>query len=125
MTVKKVNLASNYKLHRENVTVVDSGDITDIDLGIDCYSFEKLLIQVIPSGTANPTIEMSYWSPAAAKFISENPAVSQVGLGSNVAYEFTADVHSRIAYVKVITLAAGACDIYVAGYKHTSMDDQM
>lgn len=77
--------------------------------------YGKALIQVVPAGTANPTINVHYWSEGADRFVKTNdvPDIANYGMGEP--FEFTIDCHGRLMYIEVTDTVAGGVDIYVSG----------
>jgi hypothetical protein len=110
--------APEYKAHRTAVAAVDSSNPTTDSVGIQCREFQRLHVQVIPSTLCNPSVEVIFWSEAKSAFISAHTALAFAGKGAGVAYEFTVDVEGRLPFVKFTTLAAGTCNVHVAGWRH-------
>lgn len=113
--------APDYALHRSGVTAVDGASITDRRRGINMAGNAQAHIQVVPSGTANPSVEVLWWSEAAGKFIPEHTALAKAGPGSNKSYEFTVDAKGRIMFVAMKTLTAGSVEIAVSGFNAERM----
>lgn len=108
--------APEYKAHRLAIDAVDSPNPTDSIYGIQCREFDRLHVQVHPSGGANPSVEVVFWSDALQTFISAHTSLTFAGKGADTPYEFSVDVEGRIAFVRVAAIVAGACDVYVAGW---------
>lgn len=111
---QSVDLSPNYVAHRLAVAAVDTNFTTE-SMGINMSGREKALIQVLPSGGANPNVTVYFWSAAAAKFIPA-PADAITGAGADKPYEFVVDAFGRIMLVAVTTIAAGQCDVYVSSF---------
>lgn len=75
--------------------------------GINCGSYNKILVNVIPAGGANPTITMLVWSDKAGAFIQTIPAATFAAPGADTPYSFEFTAEGRIVYPAVTTLAAG------------------
>ena len=82
--------------------------------GINCGNYNKILVNVIPSGGANPTITALVWSDKANAFIQMVPAATFAGPGANTPFSFVFEAQGRIVYLAVTTLAAGAVAIEAA-----------
>ena len=108
--------APDYAIHRKDVAAVDTLPETEELHGMNMQGFEVAHIQVIPSGGADPDVEVLYWSPQAGEFIVVDPADTRTGAGVDTPYEFTVQVRGRLIFVAVTTLAAGQVDrILVSG----------
>lgn len=108
--------APEYARHRRQVTAVDAAAVTDRKRGINMAHHSQAHIQIIPTGGANPDVEVLWWSEEASAFISENPALAKSGAGADTPYEFTVDCRGRIMFVAVTTLAGGSVEIMVSGF---------
>lgn len=95
----------------------DAASITNVAQGVNCGGFTKVHFQVIPSGGANPDVEVLAWSAGAGKFVSQLPTVTKTGPGANTSYEFTVDAIGRVLFVRVTggIAASGVVDIYASG----------
>lgn len=111
--------APRYARHRSGVTGADAAIITDRKVGINMTEYTHAHIQVIPTGGANPTVEVLWWSEAANRFIEEHTNISKAGGGVNAPYEFTVDCRGRIMFVRFDLLTGGTCEVMVSGF-HTS-----
>lgn len=109
-------LAPNYALHRDAVTAADTLPETERSHGINMASHSHAHIQVVPSGGANPSVGVQWWSEVAGAFAQEQVPIVKAGVGADVPYEFTIESRGRIMFVPVTTIAAGAVSVYVAGY---------
>jgi hypothetical protein len=107
--------APEYAKHRENVTTVDTLPITNPDRGMNMLGFITANIQVIPSGGANPTVQVLWWSEEAQRFVQEHTPISRAGVGADTPFEFSVNAANRRLFVAVTTLAAGAVKIMVSG----------
>jgi hypothetical protein len=114
MVAQYIKRAPNYTQHRKGITTPDAV-LTNVDLGVNTEHFDKAHIQVVPSGGANPTVKVYWWSDAASKFIQEHTEISKAGVGVNTPFEFTVDCLGRKMLVAVTVIAAGTTDVYVAG----------
>jgi hypothetical protein len=110
---KSIKRSPNYALYRDGVDATDS-DFTDVDLGINTSYFKTALVQVVPSGGADPTVEVMWWSEEAESFVKEHVALTKAGIGANTPFEFSVSCYSRIMFVAV-TITAGSVKILVAG----------
>ncbi len=112
--------APDYAKHRENVTAAEA--VANFKKGdaINMANYQNAHIQVLPTPAsgADPTVTVYWWSEAMAKFVQENPALTKVGVGANVPFEFTVPCGGRRMLVLVTTLAAGTVDaIMVSGFE--------
>ena len=104
-----------YSTHREAVTAVDASPSTKQAEGINYQGYDYALFQVIPTGGANPSIELMEWSDEANSFISANPKFELTGLGIDTPYSFTSLALGRILWVRVSALLAGSVNIVYSG----------
>lgn len=118
-TTQSLSHAPEYVTHREGVTAPDAAPslLTDQKQGINSAAYLSALVQVIPTGGANPSVQILTWSDAAGKFIVQNPDLVRTGAGADVPYEFQFECRSRRFFVRVTAIAAGSCDVYVAGHE--------
>lgn len=107
--------APESKFYRR-VIAADVLPVADQKQGLNCSNYETVHFQVIPSGGANPVVQLLFWSEAAAKFIPYETAVTIAAKGADVAYTFSYAVQGRIVLLAVTTLSAGAVDIYTSGF---------
>lgn len=106
--------APHYALHR-SATAADPATVTEEKLGMNMASNDRAHVQVVPSGGANPSVEVQFWSAGAGAFISEHTPITFTGKGANVPFEFTVECRERIMLVKLTVLATGKAMVYVAG----------
>lgn len=107
-----------YKQHRKAVATADGASVLEESKhAFNAKGFERLCVQVLPAGGANPSVEVMFWSDAAGKFISAHTALTFAGKGANTAYEITVDVYGRKTLVSVTAIAAGTVDVHVAGFR--------
>lgn len=118
-----IQLAPSYVKHREGVAALDAAAPTEKKQGINAARYKKAHVQVVPSGGANPTVEVLFWSDVAGKFIKGHTALTRAGIGADTPFEFTFDVEGRIFFVMVTALAAGAVTVAVAGSDKESVAD--
>lgn len=111
--------APRYARHRTGVTAADAAIIEDRKVGINMTEYTHAHIQVIPSGGANPTVEVLWWSEVAERFIEDHTLVSKGAKGVNVPFEFTVESLGRIMFVRFDVIAAGTCEVMVSGF-HSS-----
>lgn len=112
VSVAAIQEAPSYSLHRR-VTAVDSTAITDSTRGLPAHGYQSVHVQVIPNG-GDPSVEVLFWSEAAGKFISEHVPITKAGKGVDVPYEFTVEARGRRIFIKVGTMAAGTCEVWLA-----------
>lgn len=105
-----------YQAFRLDVDAVDVSPVTNKRFGLACSGYDIAMFQIIPSGGADPTIEILSWCEAAGRFISVNPVATSVGLGADEPFEVTVSPYGRVLYVSVTALAAGSVDIYSSAY---------
>lgn len=104
-----------YEQHRTVVSAVDSAAPTNKNEGVNFAGFDTALIQVVPTGTADPSVEVMIWSEAAQSFISSAPKLEFSGLGADKAYEISVPAHGRILWVGVTALTIGSLTLHVSG----------
>lgn len=114
-TKNSPKISPNYVLNRV-VTQVDSFPVINKFAGVNMDSYRYANVQVIPSGGANPNVEILWWSGAAGRYIQENTPITENGVGVNTPFEFTVECFGRNMLVAVTTLAAGEVEIYVSGF---------
>lgn len=107
--------APTYALHREAIEAPDSTLPDDVH-ALNLAGYELAHVQVIPSGGADPSIEVMFWSDGAGTFISAAPKLATAGQGVDTPYEVTVSVAGRRMFVAITDIAAGSCDIHVAGF---------
>lgn len=109
-------LAPDYALHRSEVAAADTLPEAIRAHGINMASYSHAHIQVVPSGGANPSVGVQWWSEAAGEFVQEQAPIAKAGVGVDTPYEFTVECRGRIMLVPITAIAAGAVDVHVAGY---------
>jgi hypothetical protein len=112
-------LAPEYALHRKDVAAVQNPAALAAvpkTSGMNFRDRDVALVQVVPSGGANPTVQVMYWSEAAGQFVNEHTPIVKTGVGANTPYEFEVAARGRILYVGVTAIAAGVVDVHMAGY---------
>ena len=114
--------APEYGLHREGISALDASNETNKKAGVNFAGQDQAFFQVIPSGGANPTVEVLVWSEAAGEFIQANAPATFTGLGADRAYEFTVSALGRILWVKVTGGTTGNVDIYASGRTTSSIN---
>lgn len=113
---RSLKIAPQYAPHRRGVAAVDTPPETEKSHGINGGHYRTAHVQVIPTGGANPTVEVYWWSETAGEFVQEHTPLQFAGVGADTGFEFTIECRGRIFVVLVTTLAAGSVDIDVAGY---------
>lgn len=108
--------APRYARHRSEVTAADGAAIANRMLGCNTENYTHTHIQVVPSGGANPTAEVLWWSEEAGQFVSEHTAISKAGTGADTPFEFTVASQGRILFVKLTSISAGSVEVMVAGF---------
>lgn len=111
-----IPMAPNYAKYREAVAAADTLANVPESAGLNAQGIDTVHIQVLPSGGANPTVAVVFWSAALGRFIQEQTPISKAGVGANTGYEFSVAPKGRRTAVIVTTIAGGQCDIYVAGF---------
>lgn len=114
--------APDYALHRVVKEAVEVGPFNIEAHGVNMANDAEALIQVIPTGGSNPTIDVLFWSPGAnggnGGFINEHAAIQFAGVGVNVPYEARVQCRGRKMLVAV-TAGVGVghtARVYVAGF---------
>jgi hypothetical protein len=62
-------------------------------------------------------VAVYWWSEEAGLFIQEHTPITRSGVGADTSYEFTVDCRGRVMLVAITAIAAGECDVYVAGFE--------
>jgi len=109
--------APEYAHHRSGVTTPDVIATTPQTQGINCSNYQHAHIQVVPSGGANPNVAVYWWSEDGGVWVQEHTPITRSGVGVDTPYEFTVECRGRIMLVAVTAIAAGECDVYVAGFE--------
>ncbi|MDX1390317.1 MAG: hypothetical protein R3344_14095 [Acidobacteriota bacterium] len=109
-----------YSAHRLGVDAVDSLPESAEARGINMADNRYANIQVVPTGGANPTVAVLWWSEAAGVFVQEHTPITRAGVGADTPFEFTVEAHGRTMFVAVTALAAGAVDILVSSSGRTN-----
>ncbi len=106
-----------YARHREVRDAIDVLPETEKGRGVNMSGYLYAHVQVLPSGGADPSVEVQVWSDAAGAFISISPVATRVGVGADAPYEFTFSCRSRIIFIAVTGGVSGGqgVDIFVAG----------
>jgi hypothetical protein len=119
LVVKTINSAPKHSpiftVHR-TITAIDASAITTRNWGMVMAGFEKAIIKVVPTATADVDIEAMFWSNSASKFIVANPRLQATGLGAGVGYDYTVDVNGRRLFVYVTGTIGTGVEIQVAGF---------
>lgn len=108
-------LAPQNKMYRAAVAAVDTV-FDDQKMGLNCGERSTLHVNVIPSGGANPTVEVLFWSDAAGRFIKAHTALTRAGIGADTPFAFSVDPQGRIVFIAVTVLAGGAVAIETSSY---------
>lgn len=111
-----LQLAPNYAPARLAVAANDSLATVKRDSGVNAGGYREVHVQVLPSGGANPTVDIAWWSSALGQFVVEQTPITKTGMGANVPYEFTIQPKGRIFFVAVSNLSLGQVDIYCSGF---------
>lgn len=108
--------APQYAMHRKGVAAVDSAALAQEENGCNAGGYSDVHVQVVPSGGANPTVEVLWWSDPASVFVKEQVALTKAGIGADKPFEFTIQPKGRIFLVAVTVIAAGSVDVFVSGF---------
>lgn len=104
--------------HRD-VTAIDTGAITTRGWGMVMAGFEKAIIRVLPTATADITIDIMFWSDeagVAGQFVAANPAIQRVGAGAGVPYDYVVDVYGKTIFVYITGTIGTGTKVQVAGF---------
>jgi hypothetical protein len=96
----------------------DPAAITNVKQGMNMKGYSKCVIQVVPSGGANPALEVLFWSEELGKFISEAPANTKTAAGVDTPQEYSVDCFGRIIFVRVTaghSAGAHTTRVFVSG----------
>jgi hypothetical protein len=116
-TTQSPELAPEYALHREGVAVVDVIANVAKTQGMNMATYERAHIQVIPSGGADPTVRVHWWSEEAGRFVVDKDYIAVAGEGANTPYEFTVNCRGRRMFVAITVLAGGTANVRVSGFR--------
>ncbi len=114
--VSSQQMAPDFSLHREGVSVIDTLPVSKKEYGVNTGHYRHAIIDVVPTGDADPTVEVLWWSEAKQEFVSEHTPIAKAGTGANTPYQFAVECLGRIMLVAVTAIVAGTVDISVAGY---------
>lgn len=107
-----------FALHRDGVTSADT--IADVikARGMAMSGYEEALIEVIPSGGANPTLGVYFWSEAAGVWLQDETPQVIGPVGVDTLYHALVLVKHRRMFIAVDAIAAGPVSIRVAGHRN-------
>jgi hypothetical protein len=108
-------MAPDYSLYREAVAAADSGPYSTKEHGINMGDYRFANIQVLPAGTATPTIRVMFWSDKLGQFIRANPDLTVTG-ALGIPFEYTVECRGRIMFVELTGTLTGGVDVLVSGY---------
>jgi hypothetical protein len=114
-------MAPIYTPYRVGIAAADTLATVPEALACNAAGYDSVHVQVAPSGGANPTVAVVWWSAALGKFVQEHTPISRAGVGADLGFEFTVQPKGRRFAVIVTTIAAGACAIHVAGFNLNSL----
>jgi hypothetical protein len=110
-----ITAAPEYALVRDEI-IADDVIATEVkEHGIQTATYAKAHVQINPSGGANPTATVYWWSEAFGKWVQEHTPLVFAGVGANTAYEFTVECQERLMFVAVTSVGVGAVGIAVSG----------
>jgi hypothetical protein len=112
-TTRNPSEAPEYSCHRIVKNAADPALQTTKELGINMRGALRALIQVVPSGGANPNVAVSWWSEEAGKFVQEHTPITKAGVGINTPYEFAVDANGRIMLVTITAGIAASQEVRV------------
>lgn len=119
--VKPINSSAQrspiFTVHRTR-TAVDAGIITTRGWGMVMAEFKTAIIRVVPTPTANITVQAMFWSASSGRFIPANPALQQAGVGAGVPYDYTIEVNGRVLFVYITGTIGTGVTIQVAGVEY-------
>ncbi len=114
---KSIQIAPKYGLYR-TVKAADSGDVTDVNQGINTAHYRVANIQILPGVSDEPAVEVLFWSTEVNKFISGHIPVAFAALAAGVAWEESIETNGRIIFIRVTgTLTTGNVKVLVSGYE--------
>lgn len=108
--------APKYAIHRKGITVLDVTPQEDDRGAMNLAGYETAIVQVVPTGGAEPTVEVLFWSEAADTYVSEVPALTAIAPAADTAFEFRVPVCGRRMFVSVTGGAVGSIDIFIAAF---------
>ena len=104
--------------HRVGVDADDVGPIINQKLGLNFTGHEFAHFTVIPSGGANPVVEIHAWDPVSGQFHQIIGAEYQpAAQGANISFQFTVRAAGRILFASIVGgTGAGSTDINASGW---------
>ena len=72
-------------------------------------------VQVIPTGGANPSIEILSWCPKLETYISVYPKAEFPGQGADTPFEITFSPYNRTVWIFVTGTGTGQVELQVCG----------
>lgn len=118
MAFDTVHDAPNFKPFSVGVAAAETLTGKAATAGLNFSGYDVALFDIVPSGGANPTIEVMVWSPSAEAWVSTNPASTFVGLGVDIPHQIAFNAYGRILYPRVSVIGAGSVSISAAGRIH-------
>jgi len=93
--------APNFVPHR----VVSDANETTFDTerkhGMNGDLYNEAIVQVIPDAGVTPTVDVLFWSEAAAKFIPDQTPITKAGSVGGQAFSFSFPILGRVFLVRV------------------------
>lgn len=109
------SVSNKFTKVRDAIDAVDASNPTNENVGVNFAGYDIAMFNIIPSGGANPSVEILVWSPTAGKYISASPAITHAGAGADTSYSITEFAYGRNLFVKITALAAGSVHIEAKG----------
>lgn len=118
MVHNTVHDAPDFKPFSTGLTAAETLTGKPAKAGLNFSGYDVALFSVVPSGGANPTIEIMVWDPTAEAWVSTNPVSTYAGIGADTPYQISFNAYGRVLYPRVHTIAAGEVSISQAGRIH-------
>jgi len=114
---RSIQHAPYFVLHREGVTASDPlpAALTNQARGVHCDGYISAILQVVPTGGANPAVEILSWCDAAGQFIPSHTPATFTAAGANTPWETIIACRSRIIMARLTGVVAGSVDVWIAG----------
>jgi hypothetical protein len=113
-----LTLAPDYIMYREGVDANDVIANVPKSHGLNAAMYKYAHIQVVPSGGANPTMNLYWWSEHANKWIQDDTPYTVAPKGANIAYEVTINSQGRRFFIGLTTISVGKVDVMASGFEH-------
>lgn len=107
-------------LHRAAIVAADPV-LADIGkrLGMNMAGYEEAIVEIHPSGGADPAFAVFWWSEHSSTWIADQTPLVIAAAGANVRYTLTIACKHRRMFIRTTAVATpGTVDIRVAGHRN-------